>query len=185
MHPLSKFRYCPVCGSPRFEEHDFKSKRCGECGFTYYYNAAAAVIAVIRNERGEWLVARRGEEPARGTLDLIGGFVDAGETAEQAVRREIEEETGLHLGEDARMEMLFTLPNTYLYSDFVVQTCDTFFLIEVPSTTPLQAHDDVADCWWMAEGDLRIEDFGLQSVRNGLKRLLHGEVSPEREVRGD
>lgn len=176
MHPLSKFKFCPACGSSQFREHDFKSKRCEQCGFTYYYNAAAAVIAVIRNERGEWLVAKRGEEPMRGTLDLIGGFVDAGETAEQAVRREIEEETGVHLGADIKAQMLFTLPNTYLYSDFLVQTCDTFFLIEIPSTTPLHVHDDVADCWWMAEKDLHVEEFGLQSVRNGLTHLLQGDV---------
>lgn len=35
-HPLRLFRYCPACGSARFREHDFKSKRCDDCGFTYY-----------------------------------------------------------------------------------------------------------------------------------------------------
>jgi len=170
MHPLSKFKFCPVCGSARFEEHDFKSKRCAACGFVYYYNPAAAVIAVIRDERGRWLVARRGEEPAKGTLDLIGGFVDFGENAETAVRREIEEETGVSV--ERPMKMLFTLPNTYNYSNFIVRTCDTFFLVKLPSTTPLHAHDDVADCWWVPTEELRIEDFGLESVRNGLRKLL-------------
>lgn len=172
MHPLDQFRYCPKCGSPRFEAHDFKSKQCAACGFTYYYNPAAAVVAVIRNERGEWLVARRGEEPARGTLDLIGGFVDPGERSEQAIRREIEEETGVRLGADVPMTMLFTLPNTYVYSGFTVQTCDTFYDVLLPSSTPLHAADDVADCWWADPASLRLSDFGLDSVREGVRLML-------------
>lgn len=175
MHPLTQFRFCPKCGSRQFEPHDFKSKRCADCGFTYYYNPAAAVVAVIRNERGEWLVARRGEEPAKGTLDLIGGFVDPGETSEQAVRREIEEETGVRLAPGAPAPMLFTVPNTYVYSGFTVQTCDTFYDIRIPSATPLCANDDVAACWWMDPRELRLADIGLDSVREGARRLLQSE----------
>ena len=76
MRFVDKFKYCPSCGSCHFEENDFKSKRCAECGFTYFFNAAAAVVSIITNERGEMLVCRRACEPAKGTLDLVGGFVD-------------------------------------------------------------------------------------------------------------
>ncbi len=176
-HYLSKFIHCPACGSARFEEHDFKSKRCRDCGFTYYFNAAAACVAIIENERGQLLVARRGEEPARGTLDLIGGFVDPGESCEQAICREIEEETGHHLSADELgsdgLHILFTQPNTYLFSGLTVHTCDAFFHIRIPADTPLHAHDDVAACWWADPRELRLEDFGLDSVRNGLRRFLH------------
>ena len=75
-HPLRLFRYCPVCGSPRFERHDFKSKRCAQCGFTYYHNASAATVAVVIDATRRLLVARRALEPAAGTLDLPGGFID-------------------------------------------------------------------------------------------------------------
>lgn len=46
-HPLDKFRYCPVCGSERFEVNNVKSKKCQACGFTYYMNPSAATVAVI------------------------------------------------------------------------------------------------------------------------------------------
>ena len=88
-HPLDKFRYCPVCGSERFEVNNVKSKKCQACGFTYYMNPSAATVAVITKEsgRGEGLllVVRRGKEPAKGTLDLPGGFSDMGETSEEPV----------------------------------------------------------------------------------------------------
>ena len=84
MHPLEKFKFCPVCGSANWTEHNFKSKACGDCGFVYYANPCAATAAFILNSRNEMLVARRAKEPAKGTLDLVGGFVDMGETIEEA-----------------------------------------------------------------------------------------------------
>ena len=95
MHPLEKFKYCPVCGSSHWVEHNFKSKACTDCGFVYYANPSAATAAIILNTRNEMLVVRRGKEPAKGTLDLVGGFVDMCETIEEGMRREIKEETGL------------------------------------------------------------------------------------------
>lgn len=173
MHYLDKFRYCPACGSARFAEHDFKSKRCEDCGFTYYFNAAAATVAIIENEKGELLIARRACEPAKGTLDLIGGFVDPGETAEQAIVREILEETGIAVSQD-QIEYLFTLPNTYNFSNFLVHTTDAFFHVLIPSSTPLAPQDDVADCWWVKREDLNTADIGLTSVRKGVEKwLLH------------
>jgi len=167
-----KFRYCPCCGSAEFEKHDFKSMRCHHCGFTLYMNASAAVAALLVNEKGELLVAQRAEEPAKGTLDLIGGFVDPGESLEQAVRREVKEETGIELDENLPLQVLFSLPNTYLYSGLTIHTTDAFFLIKIPSDTSLHAKDDVAACRWMRCGDIRPEAFGLESIQKGIKAFL-------------
>ena len=65
MHPLELFKFCPVCGSPHFEIHNEKSKKCADCGFVYYFNSSAATVAFILNGKGELLVCRRGKEPAR------------------------------------------------------------------------------------------------------------------------
>ena len=89
IHPLSQFKYCPKCGSSNFKEKNDKSKSCTDCGFNYYFNSSAAVVAVIENSNGEILVALRAKDPAKGTFDLPGGFIDMYETAEEAVCREI------------------------------------------------------------------------------------------------
>ena len=65
MHPLELFKFCPVCGSPHFEIHNEKSKKCADCGFVYYFNSSAATVAFILNGKGELLVCRRGKEPVR------------------------------------------------------------------------------------------------------------------------
>lgn len=169
MHPLELFKYCPKCGSAHFEENNEKSKRCEDCGFVYYFNASAATVAFILNEKEELLVCRRAKEPAKGKLDLPGGFVDRFETGEEGVSREVLEETGLEVIET---EYLFSLPNTYLYSGFLVHTLDQFFLCRVKDDNCLHAMDDVADSCWMPMQEVRPEEFGLDSVREGVKRFL-------------
>ena len=96
-HPLSQFKYCPKCGSAHFDINNEKSKRCADCGFVYYFNPSAATVALIMNERNELLVCRRAKDPAKGTLDLPGGFIDMAETGEEGVTREVKEETGYTL----------------------------------------------------------------------------------------
>ena len=128
MHPLEKFEYCPRCGSKHFDVNSEKSRQCENCGFEYYMNPSAATAAFILNERGELLVERRGKEPAKGTLDLPGGFTDLGETAEEGVAREVMEETGLEV---CSAEYLFSIPNVYRYSGMDIPTLDFFFRCEV------------------------------------------------------
>lgn len=168
-HPLHQFRYCPKCGSPRFVEHNAKSKHCEVCGFTYYLNPSAATVALIENERGEWLCVRRAKEPARDTLDLPGGFSDLDETSEEGVIREVKEETGLDVD---KVEFLFSLPNRYVYSGFTVHTIDVFYRCHVSDTNVARAADDAAELLWLRPEGIRPEDFGLLSVRKGVELLL-------------
>lgn len=170
-HPFAQFHFCPKCGSPRFVVHNEKSKSCEDCGFVYYFNPSAAVVAVIINERQELLVCQRGKEPAKGTLDLPGGFSDCFESSEEGVVREVKEETGLTV---IRTDFLFSLPNTYLYSGFTVHTIDQFFRCTVAEYGKEQAMDDAAELLWIPLSEIRPEDFGLDSIRNGIKRLLQG-----------
>ena len=96
-HPFAQFHFCPKCGSAEFEIHNEKSRHCRACGFTYYFNPSAATVGIIVNERRELLVCRRAKDPAKGTLDLPGGFCDCQETGEEGIIREVKEETGLTL----------------------------------------------------------------------------------------
>lgn len=168
-HPLHLFKYCPRCGSSDFMVNDFKSKRCRECGFVFYFNPQSATVALIMNDKEELLVARRAKEPAKGTLDLPGGFSDSFETAEEGVAREVLEETGLVVKE---AKYLFSLPNIYIYSGFEEHTLDLFFLCKVDVTSLPTADDDVEELQWIPVGDLHPEKFGLQSIRKGIGMFI-------------
>ena len=174
-HPLQIFKYCPLCGCGDFIDNDEKSRRCSRCGFVYYLNPSSAYVAFIIDSKGRLLVERRDREPAKGTLDLPGGFADIGETAEQGVAREVKEETGLSV---ARSRYLFSIPNTYLYSGMLIPTLDLFFACEVDDISDLKAGDDAAECFWMAPEEILLADFGLDSIREGVKRWLEGQLQP-------
>lgn len=168
MHPLTQFKYCPKCGSNHFVENNFKSKRCEDCGFIYYFNSCSSTIAIIINDDKELLVATRAHEPAKGTLDLPGGFVDMEETGEEAVAREVIEETGLVV---EKVDYLFSIPNKYEYSGFEVQTLDLVYRCFVKNTENLKAEDDVARLEFIKISELDPELFGLLSVKEVIKEI--------------
>ena len=166
---LERFAYCPVCGSKHFDQQNFKSKKCQNCGFEYYTNPSAATAAFIINNEGQLLVLTRKKEPAKGTLDLPGGFADPGETAEEGVCREVMEETGLKV---TSARYIFSQPNIYRFSGVDIPTLDMFFICEVEDESKLQAADDAAECMWVKLDDIHTEQFGLRSVRWGLIKFM-------------
>lgn len=172
-HPLEKFRYCPACGSKHFAENGPYSKKCESCGFTYYDNPKAATVAIIINDQKEILVCRRAKEPAKGTLDLPGGFTDIGESAEEGVIREVKEETGLDV---TQVTFLFSKPNIYPFSGMIVNTMDLFFICKVKTTEGMVANDDVAETRFIPISKLTPEDFGLRSIREAIAELKNMDL---------
>ena len=176
-HPLKKFHFCPVCGSPEFDENNIKSKRCRKCGFVYYANPCSATVAfIVRAGNGsskpnELLVARRAKEPAKGTLDIVGGFVDMEETAEEGLLREIYEETGMTIEHGATY--LFSIPNLYEYSGMTVHTLDMFYLVCVDGDAEPHADDDVAELQWIPFDKVDASLFGLRSISQGVRRFIN------------
>lgn len=168
-HPLHQFVYCPKCGAKTFVERNEKAKQCTTCGFVYYFNPSSAVACFIRNAADELLLVRRAKDPAKGTLDLPGGFVDMHESAEEAAHREVKEETGLDITE---CRYLFSIPNLYMYSGFEVHTVDMFFECLVDNFNGAHAEDDAAEIVILKKEDLQATEFGLHSIRQGIERYI-------------
>ena len=179
-HLLIPFHYCPVCGSPRFSSLTFKSWQCGQCGFELFLNSAASVVCILV-QNNQILVARRACSPCQGMLDFPGGFVDPGESLEDALRREAAEEMGIEVTPD---QLLFSLPNRYRYAGMDIPTTDNFFLCRTSDFSHIQAKDDVAELQWMSWEDLQPKEFAFASMRNAiplLKERLSGRHVHEEE----
>ena len=94
-----EFRFCPRCATPlallaELEDGGEKARlRCPACGFTHWNNPTPVLAAVIEYD-GQILLARNAAWPGR-MFALITGFMEAGETPEDGIAREILEETSL------------------------------------------------------------------------------------------
>ncbi len=90
-------RFCGRCGGPMQDSEAERALCCGRCGLTVYPTIAPAVIiAVTRGER--ILVSHYADRPYKGQA-LLAGYCEISETLEDTVRREVFEETGLHVEE--------------------------------------------------------------------------------------
>lgn len=163
-----EIKFCPRCAAGKFNVYGDKSYQCEGCGFQWYVNMSAAVAAIIKNENNEILFTRRAFDPARGTYDLPGGFIDLGETAEQAIIREIREELNLEVTESRYWK---SFPNKYCFKGMEYNTLDMVFFCSVKEFTGLEANDDVADYLFVNINDMKSEMIGLLSIRNVVECL--------------
>ena len=92
-------RFCGVCGGPLHFDTPI-SKKCDHCGKEWWPQLAIAIIVLIRRQshdgREEVLLVHANSFRDN-HYGLVAGFVETGETLEEAVHREVMEETGLHI----------------------------------------------------------------------------------------
>ncbi len=88
-------QFCGRCGEPTEEQAAERSKKCPRCGLTAYPRLSPAVIVLVA--RGDQILLARSPHFVAGMYSTLAGFVDPGETLEQAVAREIREEVGVEV----------------------------------------------------------------------------------------
>lgn len=97
------WRYCPNCAAPlaqiaQMEDGGEKSRlRCAACAWTHWNNPTPVLAAVVQYQ-DRILLARNAAWTGR-RFALITGFMEAGETPQQGIAREIKEETNLDVRE--------------------------------------------------------------------------------------
>lgn len=95
------FKFCPQCATPlewitSLEDGGAKERlRCTACAYTHWNNPTPVLAAIIEYE-GKVLLARNAAWPGK-MYALITGFMEAGESPEEGIRREIQEETALNV----------------------------------------------------------------------------------------
>jgi mutator protein MutT len=168
MKPADCFLHCPKCGQPAAQPGSAPF-HCAACGFLFYFNPAIAAGAVLIGPDDKVLLIRRAKDPHQGKLTVPGGFIDAGELAEDALRREIREEVGLEAG---RLDYFCSLPNSYHYRGVRYQVLDFFFIGRVDATRLHTDPGEVTEVCWRAREEIRLEEIAFDSVREMLRRFL-------------
>lgn len=86
-------RFCGRCGTATEPARTERAKVCPTCHRIIYPRLSPAIIVLVRKDDSILMV--RGKKTAPGRYSLVAGFVEPGETIEDAVRREVREETGI------------------------------------------------------------------------------------------
>jgi len=99
MNKTEVYKYCPLCsgafGKKRLFQNEPERLVCQACEFVFYIDPKLVACTIAETENGV-VLQRRNKHPRKGCWVLPGGFVDRGETLEQAAVREFYEETGLN-----------------------------------------------------------------------------------------
>ena len=96
----SRNRYCGVCGAPTASEQGGHVRRCTACDALHFPRSDPAVIVLVTHRdprHGERCLLGRSARFPPGLYSTLAGFVEPGESLEEAVRREVYEEAGLEL----------------------------------------------------------------------------------------
>jgi ADP-ribose pyrophosphatase YjhB (NUDIX family) len=152
--------HCPRCGAPRADRAI--PLRCPACGLVLFCNAAVGVGAFIADPVGRVLFTVRAKDPGKGMLGLPGGFVDAGESAEDALRREAREEIGGTLG---AIRYLCSSPNRYLYAGVDYDVLDVFFAAELAPGELQTDADEIAGMRWLHPAEVDPAQIAFPSMR--------------------
>ncbi len=155
------FHFCPVCGKilqkrPR-DPRDLDW--CADCGYVHYKNPLPAAVAIVERE-GELLLILRGMPPEKDKWTFPSGFMEAGESPEEACLRELKEETGL-TGEIVDLLGVYHEPSE-MYGDVL----NIFFVVRPePGSVPV-AGDDAADVRYVPVEE--IGDIAFASFRQAF-----------------
>jgi NAD+ diphosphatase len=96
LHWHGSHRYCGRCGRPtRNHDHD-QARICPDCSLVWYPRISPCIIVLVT--RGEEVLLARSPRFREGMYSTLAGFIEPGESAEDALRREIMEEVSLEVG---------------------------------------------------------------------------------------
>ncbi|GAB6393397.1 MAG: NUDIX domain-containing protein [Treponematales bacterium] len=181
------FTFCPSCASRNITFKEDRLFHCPDCGFHYYHNTACATGCVVNaggTGAARVMLLTRAREPARGKLDLPGGFVNPGEGALEGLRRELREETGwepprLPGVPDTQVFRLFaSFPNTYPYRNIEYHTCDLFFTVDAPGLSASRLTLDpgeIAAVTFARPEDIDPGSLAFDSTRRAIQAYGEGE----------
>lgn len=175
---MSDYQFCPRCGTGLISKHlgERERQHCPACAWTHWNNPAPVVAALIELE-GRILLARNAAWP-QGMFGLITGFLEAGETPEQGVAREVLEETGLQTQSTELLGVYeFTRKNELIIGYHVLaqgqiqlnEELSEYKLIAPEKLKPWPFGTGLAMAEWLKRRKIIFEFLDLQTVQKTMR----------------
>jgi ADP-ribose pyrophosphatase YjhB (NUDIX family) len=147
---LATWRHCPRCGVGLEPLEGGARIECPVCGLRHYATSKPTASALVEDDSGRLLLARRAIEPDEGKWDLPGGFLEEGEDPRAGLQRELREETGLEV---EPLEFFDVVVDRYGDDEDAQHTLNLYWTCRVVSGTAAPA-DDVAELRWFQRREL-------------------------------
>jgi NAD+ diphosphatase len=150
------FTHCPRCGSPTDPISSGHARKCPVDASEHFPRVDPAMIVLVTDPADRCLLARNALWPER-RVSILAGFVEAGESAEQAVAREVYEETGIAVGAVSYLgSQPWPMPQSLMLG----------FRAESAGSTEIRVDaDEIAEAHWYSRDELRA------AVDNGVLLL--------------
>jgi NAD+ diphosphatase len=157
-------RFCGRCGVPTVPAQGERARRCPDCGLLAFPRLAPAVIVLVQREDGRALLARNVNFPPT-MFSCLAGFVEPGETLEEAVRREVGEEVGVELGTVSYWgSQPWPFPHSLMVG-FLAQWADGDIVCQA---------GEIAEAHWFARDELPDIPPGISIARRLIDSWLAG-----------
>jgi ADP-ribose pyrophosphatase YjhB (NUDIX family) len=157
---LREARFCPRCAQPAEIAYP-SSLSCPHCGYGAYYNPKPVACAIPVTPENQIVLLRRTFDPGKDLWTFPGGFVDLGESVEEAAHREVMEELGISI-------TLGPLVNVYSRAN------ERIVLIVYAATTTERPHtsEEASEVGCFDTADLPWDELAFWSTERALRDFL-------------
>ena len=158
--------YCPRCAAPLAQGIKFGRTRwfCRYCGFIHFHDPKVAVAALV-SDGPRVLLVRRAAVPAIGFWALPAGYMDADELPEEAVVREVAEETGLTI-------RVLGLHAVAPLAGWAERRGILLLYRGEPVSGELAPHDDVSAARWFVREEIPWGELAFESTTQFLREWV-------------
>lgn len=163
----SKNRFCGCCASPYTRRQNERALVCPACGHVVYPSIAPVVMVGVMD--GERLLLVRHTRDKSNGLALIAGFVEIGETLEDAVRREVYEEVGLKI-----KNLRYYKSQPWAFSQSILS--GFFAELDGPANINLD-REELSDALWVPQNDLPEDTTDFSLTYNMINAFRLGHIS--------
>lgn len=170
-HPLpyTEMNFCRRCGK---QMHATTPQTIFECdnGHVIYNMMATGTDVLLFNTKGELLVIRRAIDPGKGMLDVPGGFSVLGETLEDTLAREIDEEVGISADQYSELEYVTNGVDAYPYKGETFQVLVVVYRAILNDNVVPVARDDAMSYEFIPLDAINPDEFFSTSLQKALQQ---------------